>query len=425
MKAITILAAFLLVFSACEFERSSLLDDAELAVNQPDTLFNLHETAIGYGSITLEWNVVPDAVNYRYFRALSDDFTTTGPIAVAGTTYTDTSLMPNTKYFFMVCASYSDGGEDCSKVFIARTASLPVPTNLQASATETSVSLSWDTIDGVSSYVIHRGPDNVTYTASGTGFVDNSVTAGSTYTYYVTCMVSPYGEGPASNTVQAQIPLPSPGGLAVASKTSTTINLTWNAVGGAARYRLYRDGVQIADLTTTHFSDWGGAGLTPGTSYAYAVSAVTGGNSESGKSAALNVTTASDIFGTLGYSLIIGRTWSTSPIYGSNTGNQLPVGTIVFFRTRSGLYGKLEVQQFDYTISDDIILRIVTYDAGGVQLFSDRYFIVRGTFSANLNDGSETIDEGTADFKWVIESPTVRYIDPLPSGSPITVFSIY
>ncbi len=423
MKAIPVLTALLLLFSACEFERSELYDEAEIAAGLQDALFNLHAVSVGYDAVNLEWNVVPDAVSYRYFRALSDDFTSTSPIEVPGTVYNDTGLTPNTKYYFMVCAQYSDGGEDCSKVLSLRTNSLPVPQNLRVTATtETSVSLAWDAVSGVTcTYVMYR--NGVALGTSGTAsFTDSAgLTVGMTYTYYVKCDVSPFGQGGQSNEVSTVIPISAPSGLTITSNTSTTVNLAWNAVAGAVRYQLYRDGIMIGDLTTNHFSDWN---RNANATYNYSVSAVDSGNRESSKSAAIDITMPADNFIGLGYSMISIQSFSTEPIYGSDLSNQLPVGTIVFFHTRNGLYGKFEVQQFDYTISNDLILRIVTYDGGGSEMF-DNYTTVRGTFFCDLDNGNESLDEGAAEFQWLMATPTVRYIAPLPIGSPTAGFYIY
>lgn len=340
MKARYCLATMLLIASLVRCDRNSLYDAAKMAASQQNSLFNLHATTVTYDSITLVWNAVEDVVTYRYFRSFTDDFTSVGPIEVPGTTYTDSGLTPGTTYYFMVCASYADGGEDCSKTLTMKTATLP---------------------------------------------------------------------------------LTAPGNLAVASKTSTTVNLEWDAVAGAARYLLYRENVLIADLTTTYFSD---SYRASGSGYNYTVSAVDGGNTESEKSAVLNVTTLADNFDLLDHSLITAKSFSTNRIYGSNADNHLPVGTIVFFHTRNGLYGKFEVQQFDYTISNDLILRIVTYDGGGSAMF-DTYATVRGTFLCDLDTGGESLDDNVAEFQWLMETATVRYIEPLPAVTPVAEFYIH
>jgi hypothetical protein len=64
-----------------------------------------------------------------------------------------------------------------------------------------------------------------------------------------------------------------PTGLSATAVSSSQINLAWAASTdnvGVTGYRIFRDGVQIATSAATSFSD---AGLAPGTTYTYSVSA--------------------------------------------------------------------------------------------------------------------------------------------------------
>ncbi|MFJ6698409.1 PHB depolymerase family esterase [Streptomyces sp. NPDC091272] len=65
--------------------------------------------------------------------------------------------------------------------------------------------------------------------------------------------------------------LPAPTGVRLTGAGDTTASLTWDAVPGAASYAVLRDGARVAGPTGTSYTD---TGLTPGTSYAYRVSAV-------------------------------------------------------------------------------------------------------------------------------------------------------
>ncbi|MDT0380834.1 glycoside hydrolase family 18 chitinase [Streptomyces sp. DSM 42041] len=64
-----------------------------------------------------------------------------------------------------------------------------------------------------------------------------------------------------------------PGGLTVGSATDTSLTLNWSAAtddDGVARYHVFRNGTEVAAVTGTSYRD---TGLTPGTEYAYAVTA--------------------------------------------------------------------------------------------------------------------------------------------------------
>jgi hypothetical protein len=82
--------------------------------------------------------------------------------------------------------------------------------------------------------------------------------------------------------------LAAPTGLA-GTVTGTSIALTWNAVSGAASYKVYRNGILSASPVTNAYTD---SGLAVSTSYSYQVSAVDENGEESVLSAPVSKTTA-------------------------------------------------------------------------------------------------------------------------------------
>jgi hypothetical protein len=84
--------------------------------------------------------------------------------------------------------------------------------------------------------------------------------------------------------------LPAPTGLKVVSTTTTSATLSWNKVDGAGYYRAYRSGastnVGATDGTTITIS-----GLSPNTSYSFAVAADTTTNKPGAKSAPVTAKT--------------------------------------------------------------------------------------------------------------------------------------
>ena len=90
-----------------------------------------------------------------------------------------------------------------------------------------------------------------------------------------------------------------PTGVAVSGATNTSLNVSWNAVSGAASYNVYRNGVKVGSPTGTSYTD---SGLNGGSTYSYTVTAVANG-SESAQSAAVQ-----------------GTTTGTPPVLGAPTG---------------------------------------------------------------------------------------------------------
>lgn len=82
-------------------------------------------------------------------------------------------------------------------------------------------------------------------------------------------------------------PPPTPTGLAVTATTVSSVSLSWDAATGATSYLLYRGGSQVYSGTSTNYSD---AGLAPGTTYQYTVSA-TNAKGSSAQSSPVSATT--------------------------------------------------------------------------------------------------------------------------------------
>ncbi|MGH7158349.1 MAG: fibronectin type III domain-containing protein [Candidatus Saccharimonadales bacterium] len=85
-----------------------------------------------------------------------------------------------------------------------------------------------------------------------------------------------------------------PTGLQAAGSSETQIDLSWTASTdnvGVTGYKIYREGVHVANSATTSYSD---GGLSPDTTYAYTVSAYDAADNHSAQSASVNGTTLAD-----------------------------------------------------------------------------------------------------------------------------------
>ncbi len=95
-----------------------------------------------------------------------------------------------------------------------------------------------------------------------------------------------------NNTPTADTTAPSvPSGLSAIAASSSQLNLTWNASTdnvAVAGYKIFRGGSQIATSSTTSYSD---TGLSPSTSYSYAVAAYDAAGNTSVQSANATATT--------------------------------------------------------------------------------------------------------------------------------------
>jgi uncharacterized protein (DUF1800 family)/fibronectin type 3 domain-containing protein len=231
----------------------------------------------------VSWNAVSGAAGYLIFRAAAGTWNASPIAVVSVTTYTNTGLTNGTTYSYKV-AAYTDGGTGPQS---GEVSALPVgtPTGLKGEGADTRISLTWQQAAGAATYTVYRSTSDVDSTfaliASGVpalSFLDAGLTNGTRYYYRVRAFAAG-GASDMSSKVQVTPveapPADAPGNVAAAPGNARIV-LTWNAVAGAASYRVFRtttglfERVPIATVTTTTFTN---TGLTNGTAYSYRIAA--------------------------------------------------------------------------------------------------------------------------------------------------------
>jgi poly(3-hydroxybutyrate) depolymerase/chitodextrinase len=175
---------------------------------------------------------------------------------------------------------------------------LPAPTGLNVTgATDTSISLAWNSVSGAAGYNVYRMGTKVNSSlVTGTAYTDSGLLSGTSYSYTVKAATSTGATGAESATVSASTtgnppPLATPTNLSVSGTTGSSVSLTWSASSGAAGYNVYRNGTKVTatPVTATNYTD---SGLAASTTYNYAVSATSSGR-ESALSSSVSATTTS------------------------------------------------------------------------------------------------------------------------------------
>src|SRR5205814_619429 len=131
-----------------------------------------------------------------------------------------------------------------------------------------------------------------------TFFANTGLSPSTTYSYAVAAFDAAGNlsarSSPASATTPAApdtTPPSVPTGLTASAVSSSQINLSWAASSdnvGVSGYRVYRDGAQIATTSTTFFAN---TGLSPSTTYSYAVAAFDAAGNASARSGTVSATT--------------------------------------------------------------------------------------------------------------------------------------
>ena len=274
----------------------------------PDTMApsvpaGLVATAAGGNQINLSWSPSTDNVGVVGYQVLRNGISVAS--VTGGTTYSDTGLADGATYEYSVDAF--DAAGNTSALSVPVSASTPditapsVPTGLVATAASgTQVNLSWtastDNV-GVSGYQVFRNGVMVASVTSGTTYSDVGLSSGTLYQYTVDAYdaagnVSVQSASASATTFDSTPPTVPTNLAAEAGASGTQVSLSWTAstdAAGVAAYQVFRNGVQVATVTSgTIFSD---TGLTDATSYQYTVDAVDTVGNIGAQSAAVDVTT--------------------------------------------------------------------------------------------------------------------------------------
>lgn len=215
--------------------------------------------------IRLDWSAVSGAGKYRVFRFEDGKYSAIG--TVDAVTFVDKSVVSGTAYTYTVRAMDASAKTYVSDYYMAGWTQTyvaePVITDFES--LENGLKFSWQPVAGAAKYRVFKRVDNawkklvITESAE---YTDTDVTVGTQYTYTVRCMnesgafVSTYNDAGFSGYFLGTPTLKS------LSNGKGYVTVTWNAMTGAEKYRLFRKAsnedtnwVQIADTTATTYND--------------------------------------------------------------------------------------------------------------------------------------------------------------------------
>ena len=172
----------------------------------------------GNAQVNLTWTASIGATSYNVKRSTtSGGGYTTVATGVGGTSFNNSGVSNGTTYFYVVTA-VNGSGESGNSNEASTTPQLPPPpappTNLQASAGNTQVTLTWTASSGATSYTVKRatvsgGPYSDVVTGhTSTSYTNTGLTNGTNY-FYVVSATGAGGQGGNSTQVQATPTAPS------------------------------------------------------------------------------------------------------------------------------------------------------------------------------------------------------------------------
>ncbi len=225
-----------------------------LDTEAPTAPTNLTYEDLSYHSVTLTWEPSTDNIGVTEYDIYEG---TTVVESVYETSCTVTGLTPNMEYTFSVKAKDGAGNEsDASNTINITTLveqTLAVPQNINTVPTSTSINITLDAVDGATGYEIEVD-GNVTDVGNNTSYIHDGLQPNSSYVYRLRA-VNANGAGEWSEPVIAMTLLGVVNNVTAISNSSTSINITWDAVDGATGYEIEVDGNVIDvgnDTSYTH-----------------------------------------------------------------------------------------------------------------------------------------------------------------------------
>ena len=252
----------------------------------PENPTDLIANEITQTSIKLEWQAHSTDFEFRIRAANHSIIIDSLPIGTVD--YTLTGLTLGTDYLYKVCA-YKGAEEYCSELFYARTADLPIPTNVSNSAiTKNSIALTWtDNATTETKYWIKR--DGIVVKsdllADSIAYIDTlNLQPNATYIYQI-CAIDDtdvnnvtYGcSFPYSVTTSPLVPPLVSINLAASNQlTPTTIKVDWlNTDNSVTGFKVkYEVGNTIGEVNASSSTSHTILGLDENTTYLISVCAI-------------------------------------------------------------------------------------------------------------------------------------------------------
>ena len=270
-------------------------------------------------TITVSWSAVTGATAYNVVCS-TGGLTAQNDVNGTSTTFTGTA---GSTYAFTVAAK-NTGGTSSASTASDNVVLIPaVPGKPSASASGTTITVSWTAVNGAATYNVVCSTGGLTANNDVTGTSTTFTGAdGTTYAFTVAAKNSG-GTSSASTASDNVVLTPAVPGKPTASLSGTTITVSWSAVTGATAYNVVCSTGGLTsnnDVTGTSTTFTG----TAGTTYAFTVAAKNSGGTSSASTASDNVVMPSALL--YYYRFMSNDAYSTSYLYNWASGSASATG---------------------------------------------------------------------------------------------------
>ena len=235
--------------------------------------------------VTIKWGSVVNARKYRVYYKGNDGWIKLAE--VTGTSYTHSDAVFGKTYTYTVRCIKSDSSRFTSSYNSSGWTHkhyLNTPTISGFESTTKGVKIKWNSVTGAQKYRVYYKNSKGNWVkmgeTTGNSFVDDDVRTGKSYTYTVRCIdnslfafMSDYDKNGKKYTYTLQLATPN---ITSCTSVSDGIKISWGAVPGANKYRVYYKGKdgwkKIAETGNTYYLD---TDVRSGNSYTYTVRCIT------------------------------------------------------------------------------------------------------------------------------------------------------
>jgi len=163
------------------------------------------------GQVILDWTALSGASSYKVFWDNSTGVSSSSNTITSVSTdnYTHSSLDNGTIYYYKVAAVFSDNTTGPLSNEVNAATPLPAPDNLTASGANNTITLTWDSVSGATSYTIFwdnvsgiDSSDTAINSITNDNYTHSNMDNGSTY-YYKVAAVNSSGTGTLSSVASA------------------------------------------------------------------------------------------------------------------------------------------------------------------------------------------------------------------------------
>ena len=163
------------------------------------------------GQVILDWTALSGASSYTIFWDNSTGVSSSSAAITLVITdnYTHSGLDNGTVYYYKVAGVDSSGTLGTLASEVSATTPLPAPDNLTASGANNTITLSWDSVSGATSYTLYwdnvsgiDSSDTAITSITNDNYTHSNLDNGSTY-YYKVAAVNSTGTGNLSSVVSA------------------------------------------------------------------------------------------------------------------------------------------------------------------------------------------------------------------------------